>query len=67
MKILIVIVMFILIGAFFIISQNNLALKEPENIEKFASLYSGWAINLFDNFGDATGYIIKMDWLPKSS
>jgi len=56
--------MFLLIGAFFIISQNNLALKETGNLNKFISLYSAWLTRILDNSSNAVGYVIKMDWLP---
>jgi len=56
--------MFLLIGAFFIISQNNLALKETGNLNKFISLYSSWFGRILDNSSNAVGYVIKMDWLP---
>jgi len=56
--------MFLLIGAFFIISQNNLALKETGNLNKFISLYSAWLSRILDNSSNTLGYVIKMDWLP---
>lgn len=65
MKILILVVMFLCIGAFFIISQNNLALDSSENADKFISLYKTWLEKTFENLGSLTGYVIKMDWLPK--
>lgn len=64
MKILILLMMFLLIGAFFIISQENLALKEKENIDKFVGDYYEWIGSIIDNTGSLTGYIIKMKWLP---
>ena len=65
MKITMLIVMFLFIGAFFIISQNNLSLNTHENINKFVSDYTGWLGNLFENAGALTGYVIKMKWLPQ--
>ena len=58
------IVMFIFIGAFFIISQNNIALNSPENIGKFFETYSLWFVKIVDNAGSLTGYVIQMRWLP---
>lgn len=64
MKIIVLVVMFLCIGAFFIISQGNLALNEPGNIDKFVSLYKDWIGKTFGNLGGLTGHIIKMEWLP---
>lgn len=59
------IVMFFCIGAFFIISQNNLALNSSENVDKFISVYKGWIEGTLENIGSLTAYVIKMDWLPE--
>jgi len=66
MKILMIIVMFLCIGAFFIISQNNLALNKSENADLFLSTYKGWLSKTFDNLGTLTGQVVKMEWLPPS-
>jgi len=65
MKIIMFIVMFFCVGAFFIISQNNLALSVPGNLDKFVSLYNGWVENTFVNMGNLAGHVIKMEWLPE--
>lgn len=65
MKILMLIVMFFLIGAFFIISQSNLHLNSSENADEFISLYKIWLVKTFENAASLTGHIVKMDWLPK--
>ena len=64
MKIIMLLLIFLLVGAFFIISQNNLSIKEPENLEKFTLEYSRWITGIFDKTKGATGYIIRLDWLP---
>lgn len=61
------VIMFLFIGAFFMISQNNLALNSSENIDKFASAYVAWFNRIFENAGDLTGYVLKMKWLPEQS
>lgn len=67
MKILIAIIMFFLIAMFFIISENNLALSKPGNIDKFVGLYSSWMSQIFDNSANLAGYVVKMDWLPENN
>ncbi|MBU3913732.1 MAG: hypothetical protein KKB21_04465 [Nanoarchaeota archaeon] len=64
-KIVIVLLMFFLIGMFFIISENNLALNCSENIDKFVGMYSLWLSQIFDNAGAMTGNVIRMNWLPE--
>ena len=66
MKIYMLIIMFLLIGAFFIISENNLALKNYDTRIKFGNLYLSWANQIIDNSKVLTGYIIKLDWLPEN-
>ena len=64
MKILMLIVMFFCIGAFFIISQNSLSLNSSENIDNFVSLYKAWLEKTFQNTGALIGHVVKMEWLP---
>jgi hypothetical protein len=66
MKILLFILIFLCIGAFFIISQNNLALSQEGNLNRFVSLYGSWLISTTGNLVSLTGNIVKMDWLPSS-
>jgi len=65
MKILVFLMMFLLVGAFFIISENKLALKDSENRERFYDMYQDWANRIFDNSKGLAGYVIKLDWLPE--
>lgn len=59
--------MFLLIGALFIISQNNLAFSNSENISQFSGLYVSWLGQVFQNSGKIAGYVVKLDWLPENS
>ncbi len=65
MKIIMLLVIFFCLGAFFIISQNNLSLDKSENIDKFVSLYKNWIKKILHNFENFSGYVIKMKWLPE--
>ena len=65
MKIIIFILMFLCIGAFFIISQNEIPLNNSENIDKFLLLYKDWVGDIFGNLGSMAGHIVKMEWLPE--
>ena len=64
MKIVIFLVMFLLIGAFFIISNNNLHLGNPEQRGVFTKSYFEWFGKIFANSKTVTGYVINMNWLP---
>ncbi len=64
MKTIMIIVIFLLIGAFFIISNENIKLNSKENVNYFFSEYGEWFDKLIDNGRTAAGYVVKMDWLP---
>ncbi|MFH1500943.1 MAG: hypothetical protein ABIE22_03285 [archaeon] len=66
MKIEMLIMMFFIIGALFIISENNLALRNQEGLSAFYSMYIDWIGSVFNNGISATGYVVKMNWLPDS-
>ncbi len=64
MKLTLIFVIFILANAFFIISNENLALKNPSNIAKFSIEYKDWIVKIAGNFKDVTGSVIKHNWIP---
>ena len=64
MKIIMLVIIFLLVGAFFIISENSLHLNKTEELNKFTSLYFSWFGGVFDNLKQTTAYVVKMDWLP---
>lgn len=59
MKILTILVIILFVSAFFIISNNNLKMKNPENINKFATLYYEWILKTGKNVVNVTGNAIK--------
>jgi len=59
------IVFFLLVGAFFIISENNIQMNNTENFKSFFSVYTSWLFEIFDNTKELTGYFIRMEWLPE--
>ncbi len=67
MKIIMLIIMFLLIGAFFIISNENIRLNNPENINLFFKEYAGWINSLANNGKTVAGYVVKMEWLPREA
>jgi len=65
MRILIFIAFFLLVGAFFIISENNLSLKSIDNVEEFLDLYISWIKQIFNISKETTGSVIRLEWLPE--
>ena len=57
-------VMFLLIGAFFIVSNENIKLDSQENASEFFQLYGQWIDSLVGNGKTVLGYVVKMEWLP---
>jgi hypothetical protein len=64
MKIAMFFIFFLLFGAFYIISENNLALNTPEGVDSFISQYASWVDRIVGNGKSFTGYITKMEWIP---
>ncbi|MBI3623297.1 hypothetical protein HY212_04445 [Candidatus Pacearchaeota archaeon] len=57
--------MVLMLGALLIISNNNLALKNQENLKKFGDIWISWTEKLFGNIQTMTGNAIKLDWNPE--
>ena len=66
MKIAMLVVIFLLLGAFFIVSQNNLALNSSENVDKFVSSYIDWLASFVGDVTRLGGFVVKLEWLPDS-
>ena len=64
MKILLFVFMFFILSALLIISNNNLAFIDDENINKFVELYSDWANQVYLNAQTISGNAVKMNWWP---
>ena len=64
MKIPILIIKLLFIGALFIVSNHNLHLADSHERDVFMNFYSSWLDNLFSQGLDVTGYIVKFEWLP---
>jgi hypothetical protein len=56
---------FFILGALLIISNNNLALYNHSNVKIFLNFYSNWLDDVYSNSLGLTGNIIELDWLPK--
>jgi len=65
MKIILIVIMFFVISALFIISNNELAMYKQKNIVNFVDMYTKWINHIFSNTEKITGQAVKMDWLPQ--
>lgn len=64
MKIAIIIIKLLFLGALFIISNHALYLNESGDREVFINMYYGWLNNLLHQGLDVTAYVVKFEWLP---
>ncbi len=64
MKIPILIVNLLFLGALFIISNQNIHMGVSSERQAFFQDYSAWIGNIFNKAVDLTAYVIKVDWLP---
>jgi hypothetical protein len=64
MKFIILLFCFFIISALILISNNNLALIEDDNLKSFASLYVVWVDQVYENLQTITGHATKMNWVP---
>jgi hypothetical protein len=67
MKILMLLVIFLFLGAFFIISNKDIKINTSEGISSFFKEYNQWADSIMDNGKTVAGYVIKMEWLPEDN
>ena len=61
------VVFFLFLGAFLIISNENLHLRKQKELAVFYNLYYSWLSNLANQGEHLSGYAIKLDWLPTNS
>jgi hypothetical protein len=64
MKLAIFVIFFFLVGAFFIISNNNMHMGSAGQFNIFMNSYYGWFFKLAHNVGSVTSYVVNVDWMP---
>jgi hypothetical protein len=67
MKIWLSLLKFFFLGALFIISNENLHLTNPLDLEVFTSQFTLWLGNLFEHSMEITSYVVNSEWLPGDS
>ncbi|PIU76033.1 hypothetical protein COS75_01285 [Candidatus Pacearchaeota archaeon CG06_land_8_20_14_3_00_35_12] len=66
-KLVVFIIIFLLIGAFFIISQQNLDIKKKVDQQTFFKSFSSWLGQLGNNTIHLTASAVKLEWLPEKN
>ncbi len=66
MKLLAFVLVFLLFGAFYIISNENLALSKKQDALQFGRMYYNWLGELISNAQGITGFLVHADWLPSN-
>jgi hypothetical protein len=64
MKLTILIFMFVILGCLLVISNNNLAFSNSENVIKFGELFGDWITHILSNFKHMTGEVVVLNWSP---
>lgn len=64
MKVAIVILKLLFLGALFIISNHELSLDESIARDTFIDLYSSWLSHIYNQGFQVTSYVVKFEWLP---
>jgi len=67
MKIPILLIKMLFVGALFIISNQNLSMAHTEDRQAFYDLYYNWLGTLFSQTAEVTGYMVKFEWLPTNN
>lgn len=67
MRVWMLVIIFLLLGAFFIVSNHGLHLSDAGEIKKFFGEYYSWAGSLLSNAKSIVGYVVEAKWLPSSN
>ena len=67
MKITLIIIKLIFLGALFIISNHELHLSQSHEREIFFESYQTWLRTLYNQGLEVVGYVVRSEWLPINS
>lgn len=57
---------FLLMGAFFIVSEQGLHLSRYDELSVFYAVYYHWISGFFTQGSTLTGNVVSFDWLPSN-
>ncbi|MAE50109.1 hypothetical protein CMI48_04775 [Candidatus Pacearchaeota archaeon] len=67
MRLLMLFVLFLLFGVFFVVSEQGVGLDSVSGREAFVEEFGGWVDQLGGNVHGVTGAVVGVDWLPDVS
>jgi len=65
MKFVVIVLVFILLNGFLIVSNNDLYLKNGSAWKELGGLYIDWLKKIAENGVEITGEVVKMDWVSE--
>jgi len=66
MKLILFLLIFLMIGVLFIVSENKLSLKDTDARAQFKDKCFAWCEQLFDNSKNIMGHVVKQNWIPEN-
>ena len=63
-KLFLFVVLFLVIGAYLIIQNNNLDIEEEEGRKKFLTSFTGWLFKVGKSTKNVASYATEQEWLP---
>ena len=67
MKIAMVVVKLLFLGAMFLVSNYHLSLADQADRDTFVELYEDWLTGLLKQAADVTSYVVQVQWLPSNN
>jgi len=64
--VILILIKFFFISALFIVSSENLYLRDSVDRETFFSTYSIWLGNIFNQSMEVASFVINLKWLPEN-
>ena len=64
MRTTIFVIKFFLLAAFFIVSNQHLALANQDARQEFVIIYKNWIFNVGEHISSLASYVVRVEWLP---
>ena len=64
MRLWMFLVLFLLFGVFFVVSEQGIGLDSVEGREAFLDTFGQWMDQVFGNVKGISGFVVEVDWLP---
>ena len=66
MRFLVLLIKFLFLGFFFIVSTLNLPIFDNDNLNTILGEYKNWISSVGKEVGTLGSYVIKVEWLPRT-